>query len=230
MLVILAVLAWTAPHGEVSTGKFFPNEYNRGGWAYFQVGARVLQFKGFGLVLGGWTQVWTKRGQGVIQFAPWRSDYCGYAGVSWQDWQFALEHTCFHSVDTFVERSLYWNCLRLSWQHDKGPLWARLSGAFYINDKDQYWLSKGADYANDITVDAEFQPVKPLFVRFWNFTGIGLNYRRFHIGTELDAGVAWVEENRTRLRFFVGVRPYDHKEHRNVQAWLAGLRYSFDFR
>lgn len=212
------------PHSEVSTGMFTRNEQHRGGWAFFKVGAEIVRFKGIGLVAGGWTGVLTKEGQGIIQFAPWWADYCGYAGLQRGDLGLRLEHACFHRVDTFVERSLYWNCIRLYWEGSRGPFWFFLSGSFYINDKDMYWLSMGADYANDLTWEAEYSPLPYTFIRFWNFTGVGLNYRRFHIGTEIDAGVLFTRDD-TRLRFYLGWRPYDRNEHRPTEAFLAGLRF-----
>jgi len=76
-LVISQILL--EPHSEVSTGMFTKNEQRRGGWAFFKVGAEVFRFKGVGLIAGGWAGVMTKEGQGIIQFAPWWADYCGYA-------------------------------------------------------------------------------------------------------------------------------------------------------
>ncbi|MEO0257307.1 MAG: hypothetical protein ABIM74_08465 [candidate division WOR-3 bacterium] len=214
------------PHAEVSTGLFTKNEQKRGGWAFFRVSAEVIRIKGIGLDAGGWSGVMTKEGQGIIRFAPWWADYCGFIGLRKDGLGLRWEHACFHRVDTAVERSLFWNNIRLWWEGKRGPLWAFLSGSFYINDKDMYWLSAGADYANDLTLEAEYSPFPYAFLRFWNFTGIGLNYKRFHIGTEIDAGVLLTRKD-VRLRFYLGWRPYDRTQHRPTEAFIAGLRMGF---
>jgi len=221
LTALLGFAILTGSRAEVELGKLFKNEAHKGGWARFRVQGQTFELGGWKLFAGGEAATLTREGQGFVQFAPRTADYKGFIGVKKGSWGLLWDHSCLHAVDTPPADFHYWNKVGPFFQNDS--VFAALS--FYIHDKTREWLAHGPDYTADLTVKY-WGRVKGVYIGFWSFLAASLNWRKLYAGAQLELGALWSRKRR-HLALFLGWRPFDRKCHRNVEAWMLGLRYWF---
>ncbi len=222
MTALLSFGLLTGSRAEVELGKLFPNEARKGGWARFLVQGNAAEAWGWTLFAGGEASTLTREGQGFVQFAPRTADYRAFIGLKKGNWGLMWDHSCLHAVDTPPADFHYWNKVGPFWENEAALIWFSL----YIHDRTKEWLAHGPDYTADITA-RYWGPAGPVYLGFWGFLGFSLNWRKLYPGCQLELGKLW-ERRRARLALFVGWRPFDRKDHRNVEAWMLGFRYWFE--
>ncbi len=192
-------------------------------------------------VIFGFEKIWMGRDVGLIQLDPQEADYLLGAGVKRElneRWiGLYLDHTCYHKIDTLVDRALYWNKLKLvysnkdfNFKYRFGQLYYRGEFGFYLRSEKIPWLTVGNPNVVDFYADLFymfkfFNKVKP-FIEATFYSGLTLQYN-LTPEVEVNLGVVIPGLNNDCM-LYVGIRPIDRKGYREAEgAPYLGLKVKF---
>ena len=197
---------------------------------------------GYSLWGGGYELVWLGRDKGIIQLDPQQADYLLTGGLVKKynnKYMFAFfDHPCYHAIDAPVERSLYWNKIRIGIKNrgdffrvpDSGMFYYGEMG-FFLRHPDVWWLTTGLDFQYDLKFGLK-KPIKRfgnivLFADITAYTGISMHYD-FHPMIEVLLGLNRRGTSGNEGQFVIGYRPIDRKTFREAEGVLyAGIRTNF---
>lgn len=197
---------------------------------------------GYSLWGGGYELVWLGRDKGIVQLDPQQADYLLTGGfvkeVDGGDVYLFLDHPCYHTIDAPVERSLYWNKIRIGFKNKKDFFIPPDSGIFYYGEigfflrhPDVWWLTTGVDFQYDLNFGLRKSMMRIkntlLFIDLTLYSGVSMNYT-IHPMLEFIVGVAKIGASGNRAGLIIGYRPVDRKTYREAEGVLfAGVRTYF---
>ncbi|HOK23507.1 MAG TPA: hypothetical protein PKU94_05480 [Candidatus Hydrothermia bacterium] len=206
-----------------------------------EIEVETFEWNGVKNVIFGFQNVWMGRDVGLIQLDPQEADYLlgtGFKKEFTDKWFGAyLDHTCYHKIDTFVDRSLYWNKLKLLYSNQDlkkfftpGIIYYRLEMGFYLRHPDISWLTVGNPNQFDFLAKFHYTvPYGSKVMPFFDvslYSGVTLQYN-FTPEIELNVGIA-IRGSYNEGLLYVGIRPLDKKGYREAQgAPYLGLKAKF---
>ncbi len=197
---------------------------------------------GYSLWGGGYELVWLGRDKGIVQLDPQQADYLLTGGLikNYKDKYLYVffDHPCYHAIDAPVERSLYWNKVRIGIKNRNDFFRVPDSGFFYyaelgffIRHPDVWWLTTGLDFQYDVRFNVKkaikhFKNIV-LFTDITAYTGISMHYA-FHPMLEILLGLSRRGTSENEGQFVIGYRPFDRKTFREAEGVIyAGIRTNF---
>jgi hypothetical protein len=201
----------------------------------------VFQWGKVRLVLYGFENIWMGRDVGLIQLDPQEADYLlggGWKVIKEKKWYgIFLDHTCYHKIDTLVDRSLYWNKLKfvysnrnLNFQTNPGSLYYRLELGSYLRHEKIPWLTVGNPNQFDFLLDLFYaHPLSNIVMPFLDlsfYSGLTLEY---NLTPEIEANWGMLLKGLSNEgMLYLGFRPLDRKGYREAEGVLyLGLKVKF---
>jgi len=229
----------TEGYGELR--KFGGHLRPRSAMGKIEIASEVLEVSGLRLVVFGFENIWMGRDKGLIQLDPQEADYLlGFGFKKKRDgfwYGVYLDHTCYHKIDTLVDRPLYWNKVKLVLSNmdlrekfSKGGLLYRFEWGFFLRSDKISWLTVGNPNQWDLLLKIHYTfPFGNRFKPFFNanfYSGLTLDYN-FTPEIELNFGVLATGLKNEGMLFF-GIRPLDKKTYREAEGVpYAGLKIKF---
>ncbi len=206
-----------------------------------EIESEIFELHGVKNVVFGFENIWMGRDVGLIQLDPQEADYLlgtGFKKEHKDRWYGVfLDHTCYHKIDTFVDKNLYWNKLKLVYSNQQlkkkflpGLLLYRFEIGFYLRHPDISWLTVGNPNQYDFL--AKFHYTFPLGNKIMPFfdvsiySGCTLDY---NLTPEIEANIGVVVAGYANEGLiYVGFRPLDRKGYREAEgAPYLGLKIKF---
>ena len=197
---------------------------------------------GYSIWGGGSELVWLGRDKGIIQLDPQQADYLITGGLtkshSSRVYYLFLDHPCYHTIDAPVDRSLYWNKIRIGMKNHDDFFKIPQNGFFYfvelgffLRHPDIWWLTTGHDFQYDIKANIK-RVIKRVgkmyvFMDITGYAGVSMHYS-IHPMIEMLFGVGRRGTSGNEGQFVIGYRPLDRKTFREAEGVLyAGIRTNF---
>ncbi len=243
-LILTGILSFnflfeTQGYGELR--KYGDTLRHRSAIGKIEIESEVFEIKGIRMVVYGYENIWMGRDKGPIQLDPQEADYLlgfGFKKNLPERWiGLYLDHTCYHKIDTLVDRSLYWNKLKivlsnmnLKRKFEKGELYYRFEWGFYLRHRDIPWLTVGNPNQLDVLLRIHYTlPYGHEIMPFLNasiYSGLTLEYN-LTPEIELNFGII-IPGERNEGMLYLGFRPLDRKTYREAEgAPYAGFKIKF---
>ncbi|MEO0198590.1 MAG: hypothetical protein ABIM42_00650 [candidate division WOR-3 bacterium] len=229
----------TEGYGELR--KYGDTLRHRSAMGKIEIESEIFDLNGIRMVIYGFENIWMGRDKGLIQLDPQEADYLLGGGIKkglGDKWVgLYLDHTCYHKVDTFVDRSLYWNKAKIVISNTsfrekfrKNFLYYRFEWGFYLRHRDVPWLTVGNPNQTDALLRLYYiipygNGVMP-FLNASFYSGLTLEYN-FTSEIELNFGLI-IPGSRNDGMLYIGFRPVDRKGYREAEgAPYVGLKVKF---
>ncbi|MDI6851179.1 MAG: hypothetical protein QMD82_04500 [bacterium] len=201
----------------------------------------IFQWGRIRLVIYGFENIWMGRDVGPIQLDPQEADYLlggGFKTISNDKWYaIFLDHTCYHKIDTFVDRSLYWNKLKfvfsnrnLNLKTEPRFFYYRLEIGSYLRHEKIPWLTVGNPNQFDLLFNLFYvYPVSNTVMPFLDvsfYSGLTLDYN-LTPEIEVNSGLLLSGISNEGM-IYLGFRPIDRKGYREAEGVIyLGLKVKF---
>ena len=201
----------------------------------------IFQWRRIRLVIYGFENIWMGRDVGPIQLDPQEADYLlggGFKTIKDNMWYaIFLDHTCYHKIDTFVDKSLYWNKLKfvfsnrnLNLKTEPLTFYYRLELGSYLRHEKIPWLTVGNPNQFDFLLNLFYaHPISNTVMPFLDvsfYSGFTLDYN-LTPEIEVNSGLLLRGISNEGM-IYLGFRPIDRKGYREAEGVIyLGLKVKF---